>query len=346
MNDSIFRTSLRTFFVALFGIAGIVVGFVLILALIGIVTTATEAEPQINYTFTPEIMPNAQGVRKSLSEDAPVVLKVNIDGFIGIDSLTSEHIVKLLIESRERTLADNRVKAILLHINSPGGIVVEADGIYRALLAYKEQYKTPIYAYVDGLCASGGVYIAAAADMVYANDTSLIGSVGVVLSPMFNFSQLMEKVGVQSMTLSDGKDKDVLNPYRPWKTGEENNIKATITYYYDAFLTIVTKARPRLDRTKLVNEYGADVFPAPLAKEYGYIDVSGANYSQTLTALVNKIGIEDDFYQVIELSSKNWVSELFKSHSNLLQGTVVHRIDLGPEFHPQLMNQYLYLYRP
>lgn len=346
MNDSIFRASIRTFFVALFGIAGIVIGFVFILALIGLVSTATEAEPQITYTYTPEIAPNAQGVRKSLSQDAPIVLKINIDGVIGVESMTANHIINMLVESRERTLGDNRVKAILLHINTPGGVVVDADGIYRALMAYKEQYKTPIYAYVDGLCASGGVYIAAAADMVYASNTSLIGSVGVVLPPMFNVSQLMEKVGVQSMTLSDGKDKDVLNPFRPWKTGEEANIKAAISYYYDLFLTIVTKARPRLDRNKLVNEYGADVFPAPLAKEYGYIDVSGANYAQALTALVNKIGIEDDFYQVVELNSKNWVSDLFKSDFNLLKGNVVHRFDLGPGYHPQLTNQFLYLYTP
>lgn len=65
----------------------------------------------------------------------------------------------------------------LVYINTPGGTVVDADGIYRALLEYKTKYDVPIYAYIDGLCASGGMYVALAADKIFASDVSLIGSV-------------------------------------------------------------------------------------------------------------------------------------------------------------------------
>ena len=97
--------------------------------------------------------------------------------------------------------------------------MVDADGIYRAIKHYKEQYQVPVIAYVDGLCASGGMYIACAADKIYATDVSLVGSVGVLFPSFMNFSKLLDTVGVQSLTISSCKGKDDMNPLRPWKEG-------------------------------------------------------------------------------------------------------------------------------
>jgi ClpP class serine protease len=190
------------------------------------------------------------------------------------------------------------------------------------------------------------MYVASAADKVFATDISLIGSVGVLIPPQFNLTQLMEKVGVQSLTISDGLNKDSLNPFRPWKKGEEDNIKEAVQYFYKEFVGLVTSARPQLDRTKLIDEYGANVYPAPLAKEYGYIDVSGASYDVALKALAEKISIEDDYYQVVELTHTTWLSELVKTRNNLLQGNITHTFDFGAEFSPGLRNKFLYLYCP
>lgn len=346
MRESIFFASVRSFFIALFGIAGLLFGILLVAALFGAFSITIDGEPELSYKYSAEIQPNGAGIRKAESKEAPVVLKVNINGIIGLDSLTRKKVQELLIESRERAFDNNRVKAVLLDINSPGGTVTDADGIYRAIRAYKEQYNVPVYAYVDGLCASGGYYIAAAADKICASTTSLIGSVGVILSTELNFSNLMEKVGVQAITLYDGKGKDNLNPFRPWQKGEENNIQAAINFYYQEFTNIVTANRPGLDKTKLIKEYGANVYPAPQAKEYGYIDESDASYSSVLKELVAKIGIQDDYYQVVELTSSSWVSELFKSELGILKGTLTHQIVLTPEMSPELSGKYLYLYRP
>lgn len=346
MQESIFHGTVRAFFITLFGAIGVILGLAIIGLLIGLVSSSTEIPPQITYTYTPEILPNAKGIRKELSTDAPVILQVNVDGTIGLESLTNQAIRKQLVESREGSFKNNRVKAILLRISSPGGTVVDADGIYHALKHYKEQYKTPIYAYVDGLCASGGMYVACAADLIYASDASLIGSIGVIISPQFNVSQLMEKYGVQSMTLYDGIGKDSLNPFRPWKKGEEDNIKASIDYFYKDFVNIVASNRKEMDPKKLVDVYGASIYPAPQAKEYGYIDVSGASYNEALDALAKKIGIDDDYYQVIELTNQKWYSELFKGETNILHGKVTHTFDLGAEMNPALSGKFLYLYRP
>ena len=68
---------------------------------------------------------------------------------------------------------------------APGGAADDSVGIYRALCEYKKKYNVPIYAFVDGLCASGGMYIACAADKIYATPSSVIGSVGVIMGPLF-----------------------------------------------------------------------------------------------------------------------------------------------------------------
>lgn len=347
MRESIFKASIRSFFIALCGILGLILGIFIFLAILGSgFSSALDGTPDLTYKYAPEIKPNAEGIRKIESSTAPVILKLNINGVIGLDSLTRKAVSQQLVESRERSLDNDRVKAILLFIDSPGGTVTDADGIYREIQAYKEQYKVPVYAYVDGLCASGGYYIAAAADKIFASDVSLIGSVGVIIPSIMNFSQLMEKIGVQSIALYDGKGKDNLNPFRPWRKGEEDNIQNSVNYYYQMFVNIVTAKRPGLDKTKLVEEYGANIFPAEIAKQQGYIDETNATLSQTLRLLAENIGIKDNFYQVVELESKNWVSELFNSQFNLLSGKISHQISIPTELPPELSGQYLYLYRP
>jgi len=345
MRESIFLASIRSFFLAFFGIIGFIIGIVVILIIIGALSETTDGQPEINYTYTPEIKPNASGIRKSLSSDAPVILKLNIDGIIGTELLNSKTIRQKLIESGERSLK-NRVKAILLFIDSPGGSAIDSDAIYRLIKDYKETHKIPVYAYVNGLCASGGMYIASSADKIFASDVSLIGSVGVILSTAVNVSQLMDKLGIQSLTLYDGKGKDNLNPFRPWRKGEEDNIKEAINALYNRFVDVVAENRPNLDKTKLVEDYGADVFPAAKAKELGYIDDNGYDLNRTLKELAEKIGITDEYYQVIALESKNWLTQLFTSENQLLKGKITHRLELTPEMQVGLKDPYMYLYRP
>jgi hypothetical protein len=112
------------------------------------------------------------------------------------------------------------------------------------------------------------------------------------------------------------------------------------------FVNIATISRPSLDKTKLIEEYGANVYPAEIARDLGYIDESNATYNQTLQLLAEKIGITDNYYQVIELDHKNWLSELFTGQFQLLSGKVTHHLSLTPEMSPELSNQYLFLYRP
>lgn len=339
-------TALRSF-IAMFAIVlGLTFAVFVVVLTISVLETE-ETDPTIEYNYSLDVVPNAQGVRKVLASKTPVILQIDISGLIGSELLSRATIEEQLIESREQILKDNRVKALLLKIDTPGGTVVDADGIYRAIKAYKAKYHVPVYAYVDGLCASGGMYVACSADKIFATETSLIGSVGVLIPTFVNVSTLLDKIGVQSMTISAGIGKDDLNPLRPWKSGEQDNMQLLTDYFYNTFVSLVSENRPNLKKDLLIKTYGAKIFPASMAKEFGYIDEINNSLGDVVALLAKEIHVEDDSYQVVAFKSKSWYASLFSSRSPLLmQGKVKHEIALPGILPEALSGQWLYLYRP
>lgn len=339
VQESLISSSLRAFCTAFFALLGLCISlFVILMFVGGFVSGERVIEPQ----FDLRVEPNAEGSSELLSSSKPVILQVAIEDVIGIGKMAHERVERNLDASRSGLLKDNRVKAVLLQINTPGGAAMDADSIYRAILAYKTRYKVPVYAYVDGLCASGGMYIACAADKIYASDVSLIGSVGVI-SEFFNVTELMNKVGVGSLVITMGKYKDDLNPTRTWQPGEEQRWKAISAFYYDRFVSIVAAARPKISKELLMNEYGAQVFPAPQALEHGYIDYAGASRSDALKALAKAAGLEGD-YQVMSIHEDRLFGGFFSQDNTLLKGQIVHTIEGIPS--AELANKPLYLFKP
>lgn len=319
---------------------GIIAGLVVIGIIIAIVAAPNHIPEKSNFY----IAPDAMGNRTLLHSSTPAILRIDISGIIGDGMLTSEKFEQILLDSREDLLSDNRVKGVLLYINTPGGVVTDADNMYRALLAYKKKFNVPVYSFVDGLCASGGMYIASASDMVYATSASVIGSVGVILGPAFNFSTAMDKLGIQSKTLTQGIDKDMLNPFRPWKEGEDKSLRDITAYLYQQFVDIVVAGRKNLSRDKLVNEYGAQVYSGPRAQELGYVDEGDSNYAAALAALTAACGIKGE-YQVVKVEvQRSLLSELAQGKLPFLTNKITHTIDGAPN--PKLSGRFLYLYQP
>ena len=343
-RESIFINALRAFCNAFAVVLGIVLAVFIFFLFSGL------SSPE---TFLPEksqltIYPDANGNRSMLPTSSPVVLRLDFHGVIGERDLTRSKFENLLLDSREGLLQNGRVKAILMHIDTPGGTVTDADGIYRLLINYKKKYGVPVYAYVDGLCASGGMYIASAADKIFASSTSVIGSIGVIQGPYFNFVDLMQKYGIQSKTLTEGKDKDLLNPFRPWKQNEDGPLVEVMQYFYKQFVDIVTSARPRLNKEKLIHEYGAHVFDPVQAMALGYIDQADSSYEEALSALINEGGIkEKEEYQVISLSPRHsFISQFTDSEFSLLKGQIKHTLPIGPYINSEMSGKILYLYQP
>jgi len=343
-RESIIVAAVRTFCKSFAGILGLLIGALLVFISLMLFSSPDIYPPKSALTLSAD----AKGNRDLLPLSAPVILQMNITGVIGQGDLTYEKFQDLLYDSQSGMLANARVKALLLHINTPGGAADDSDSIYRALMDYKTKYQVPIYAYVDGMCCSGGMYIASAADKIFASPSSVIGSVGVIVGPSFNFSGLMQMYGVQSVTLTQGKDKDMLNPFRPWVPGEDASLRALTAALYDRFVSIVVAARPHLSKEKLVNEYGAQVYIAKQAEALGYIDVADVNYNAALTELASQAKLpEGQSYQVISIQpAHTFFSDLAYSKWNLLSGNVTHQFQLSPSMPSEFSGRLLYLYQP
>ncbi len=337
-REGIFKGALRVCVMTLAAFIGVALGLFVLLLLV-------PDGDQLDRRTTVKILPNAQGERKVLGSSGPVILSIDIKGVVGMDSLTDDKMSSLLVESREGSLKD-RVKAILLRVDSPGGTSTDSKAIHDLIQEYKERYKVPVIAHVEGLCASGAMMISAAADKIVACDGSLIGSVGVIMPTVFNVAEVLQKYDVKALTLMVGKDKDVLNPFRPWKADEAATIQPLLDYTYDLFVDLMVKDRPRLNKDKLIHEYGAQMYAANKAAELGYIDEAGYSPSKALELTVEAAKLKGEDYHVVQLTTKTWVTELFQERTSLLSGKITHQIQLNPDVPPELMNKMLYLYLP
>lgn len=342
-RESIFVSALRSFCKMFFAVTGIFLALILMSVLYNAVsdadTSPTDTKTKIKY------LPDANGNRHS-SSSSPVILQLNVHGVIGDPKAIDTKVVQnILLDSRTGTLKDNRVKAILLHMNTPGGTVVDADNIYRMLITYKERYKVPVFAYVDGLCASGGMYISCAADKIFSGPAGIIGSVGVIIGPFFNMYDTLGKMGIISRTITEGLDKDMMSPFRPWKENEDASLKAVTAFFYQQFVDLVAASRPHMDKNKLVTEYGAKVFDPVTAQNLGYVDEANSTRDQALLALMQAANVDPtQTYQVVQLEPKSeWLSNLLDARSPLFTGRIEHTIDTGA---PKIRDQVAYLYEP
>src|SRR5216117_3769154 len=135
---------------------------------------------------------------------------------------------------------DDRVKAIVVEIDSPGGEVTASDAIYSALV--KARARKPVVVYMDSLAASGGYYVSCGGKFLMASDTTITGSIGVIIQTL-NYEQLFNKVGLASVVFKSGKFKDMLNGARPITPEERQLVQSFIMKTYDKFLGIVSKER-------------------------------------------------------------------------------------------------------
>src|SRR5690606_5927981 len=139
--------------------------------------------------------------------------------------------------------------------------------------------------------------------------------------PFFNFVDAMGKIGIQSKTITDGLNKDMMSPFRTWKPDEDASLQALTSFFYQQFVDVVIAGRPTMDRNKRVNEYGANVFSPPAALERGYVDFADSSYQEALLGLMEAANIDPKQpYQIVELQPQYPVlNALLKGTSPLAQ---------------------------
>jgi protease IV len=165
---------------------------------------------------------------------------IDISGVISADSPANADYIATGLRA---AFEDKNTAGIILRINSPGGSPVQAgyvnDEIYRLRKEYPDM---PFYSVITDICASGGYYIAAAADKIYADKASLVGSIGVIMSG-FGFVDTIEKLGVERRLLHAGENKGFLDPFSPLKSEEVDHVETLLADIHEQFVEVVKKGR-------------------------------------------------------------------------------------------------------
>lgn len=196
---------------------------------------------------------------------------VTIEGEIGSETEASAENVMSAMRS---ALEDPGSQALILLINSPGGSPVQAGLINDEITRLRALHNKPIYAVVEESCASAAYYIAAAADQIYVDKASLVGSIGVLMNG-FGFTGLMDKMGVERRLLMAGDNKGFMDPFSPQTESQRQHAQAMLNQIHKQFIEVVKKGRG--DRLKdMPDLFSGSVWSGQQAVEFGLADSLGS----------------------------------------------------------------------
>ncbi len=168
---------------------------------------------------------------------------------------------------------------VILRINSPGGSPVQSGYIYDEMQRLRDEYPdTPLYAVITDICASGGYYIASAADKIYADKASIVGSIGVRMDN-FGFVDAIEKLGIERRTLTAGKNKALLDPFLPVNEKAKEHLQVMLSEIHKQFIDSVKKGRGDRLNTDVDGLFSGLIWTGEAAVKNGLIDeLASAGY--------------------------------------------------------------------
>lgn len=200
---------------------------------------------------------------------AQKIAKLIINGVIEEENETYRQ--TWILDTIDKLQSKKTIAGIILYIDSPGGCVYETDEVYEALLKYKKETQKPVYAYFSSLAASGGYYIACAADKIIANRNSLTGSIGVIAGNFIDLSELLKKHGIKSEIIHTGKNKTIGNPAQPLNEEQRKIMQSIADECYEQFTEIVSFAR-KINIDKIKELADGRIYTAKQAKNLGLVD--------------------------------------------------------------------------
>lgn len=175
--------------------------------------------------------------------DVPVVPVVRLSGIIGFSTpLRPGLTLSSCARALERAFGFRRAKAVALAINSPGGSAVQSHLIFTRIRQLSEEKSVPVIAFVEDVAASGGYMIACAADEIVADETSIVGSIGVV-GGSFGFHRLLDKIGIERRLYTSGDRKAMLDPFLPEQPEDVARLKVIQREIHDKFIALVRSRR-------------------------------------------------------------------------------------------------------
>jgi protease-4 len=285
------------------------------------------------------------------------ILLLDIDGILSEQPESStfgliarEGIVARVREELETARDDPRIVAVVLRIESPGGTVSASDLLYREIARFKQEKKVPVLAQMMGVAASGGYYVAMSADAVYAEPTTITGSIGVLFAGV-NVTGLMKKLGIEDQTLKAGERKDAGSPLRPMTPAERTELQGVLDDLHARFREVVTAGRPKLAPERVRELSDGRIFVGPQALETGLVD--GIAYlPETLDEARHRAGVAEARV-ILYHRGREWAENIYSRARFDAPSAAAPapapalRLDLGLDLLPPLRGPaFLYLWWP
>ncbi|MCX5895882.1 MAG: signal peptide peptidase SppA [Proteobacteria bacterium] len=272
------------------------------------------------------------------------ILLIDVSGVIteenkkSLSGLSTEiNPVARIKEELEKASRDKRIKALLLRIDSPGGTVTACDIIHQEIMRFKKKNNIYVAASFMNIAASGGYYIATAADSITAHPTTITGSIGVIVIK-FNIKGLMDKVGVQEESIKSGDKKDILSPFRGSTPEERKIVQDIIDSLYQKFLAVIAEGRKDIAKDELKRLADGRVFTARQALDAKLIDSIGY-LDDTIDMVKKQTGLEEA--RVITYYRPTAYKNNIYSQANIQLFNIG-----GGEFTGYLPVRFMYLWNP
>lgn len=262
----------------------------------------------------------------STKGNKPSVAWIKVRGVIATDNSSSPFsrpqgagaIAKKVRDAGE----DKDVKAIVLDINSPGGTVASVQNIYSEILKAKKNGKKVVALFRD-VAASGGFYIAMAADKIVAEPGTITGSVGVIMQTS-NVEGLFDKIGVKMVPITSGKYKDIGSMYRPMTDAEKALLQDMVDDTYTQFFAAVKAGRPDVSEENLTEYTDGRVFTGQRAYNLGFVDKLGGE-EEALQLAGELAGIKDP--KIMSSKSDNLRDFIFSFGSSVESASLVKQLE-------------------
>lgn len=284
----------------------------------------------ISILFLSSIVSDSEGEYEQVGKGNGKIAVVNLDYTI----LTSESIVRQFKKYGE----DKKIKAIVLHVNTPGGGVAASQEMYEIIKRTKDKGK-PVIVSISSLGASGGYYAACGGTLIVANEGSLVGSIGVIMN-LTNIKELSEKIGISETIIKSGELKDAGNPFRELNEKDREYFQDIVDDSYDQFLNVVSSSR-NLNKEELKDIANGRVFTGRQAKEIGLIDTLGT-FDDAIKIASDIAGIEGEPVIVRERKKENLIERILDTFSNNELRSIKNEIK--NEFFEQPLLQYKFVY--
>ncbi|MBC1440720.1 signal peptide peptidase SppA [Listeria innocua] len=302
---------------------GIVFALLIVSALAKFTSSQIASMEDSEPTLMESIFADTSELTETVIEEggADTIAVLSVDGTIQdtgeAGSLFSEtgYNHAFFMDQLEEVRNNDAIQGVMLYVNSPGGGVMESAQIRDKILQIKKERKIPFYVSMGSMAASGGYYISAPADKIFASKETLTGSLGVIMQG-YDYSELMKKLGVSDNTIKSGAYKDIMSGTRPMTDDEKKIMQSMIDDSYNEFVKVVATGRG-MSEEQVRKIADGRIYDGRQAKENGLIDAFGYQ-EDALEALKKEKDLKDA--TVIQYDAPESFSSLFSVAAQKMSG--------------------------